>query len=56
MSRAADEIEVLLRTSSQVRGGNGEGIYTHTIFPLAFIFEVSPDDRKVTVLEVHRLV
>jgi hypothetical protein len=55
VSRAADEIEVLLRTSSQVRGGNGQGTHACTIFPLAFIFEVSPDDRKVTVLEVFHL-
>jgi plasmid stabilization system protein ParE len=55
VSRAADQIEVLLRTSSQVRGGNGEGTHAYTIFPLAVIFEVSPDDRKVTVLEVFHL-
>ena len=53
--RAADQIEVLLRTSSQVRGGNGEGTHAFTIFPLAVIFEVSPDDRKVTVVEVFHV-
>jgi plasmid stabilization system protein ParE len=56
VSRAADEIEVLLRTSSQARGGNDEGTDAFTIFPLAVIFEVSPDDRKVTVLEVFHLL
>ncbi len=56
VSRAADQIEVLLRTSSQVRGDNGEGIYEFTVFPLTVIFEVSPDDRKVTVLEVFHLL
>jgi len=52
VSHAPDQIEVLLRTSSQVRGGNGEGTHAYTILPLAFIFEVSPEDRKVTILEV----
>ena len=55
VSRAANQIEVLLRTSSQVRGGNGEGKHAYTILPLAVIFEVSPDDCKVTVLEVFHL-
>jgi hypothetical protein len=52
VSRAADEIEVRLRNSSQARGGDGEGTHAFTVFPLAVIFQVSPDDRKVTVLEV----
>jgi plasmid stabilization system protein ParE len=56
VSQAADEIEVLLRTSSQAGGGNGEGTHAFTLFPLAVIFEVSPDDRKVTVLEVFHLL
>ena len=56
VSRIADEIEVLLRTSSQARGGNGEGTHAFTIFPLAVILEVSPDDRKVTILEVFHLL
>jgi plasmid stabilization system protein ParE len=56
VSQAADEIEVLLRTSSQARGGNGEGTHAFTIFPLTVILEVSPDDRKVTILEVFHLL
>jgi hypothetical protein len=52
VSRAADDIDHLLRTSPRYRGDNGAGTRDLTVFPLRVIFEVSPDDRKVTVLEV----
>jgi hypothetical protein len=55
VSRAADQIEILLRISSQARGGDEEGIRSFSFLPLAVIFEVSPDDRKVTILEVYRV-
>ena len=50
--QAADQFEYLLKTSPQVRGNDQQGVYEYTIPPLQIVFEVSPGDRKVTVLRV----
>jgi hypothetical protein len=50
--QAADEIDLLLATSSRVRGWDQQGVYELTLWPLHVTFEVSPDDRKATVQNV----
>jgi hypothetical protein len=53
---AANEIDYLLKTSSQARGNDLEGTQGFSIFPLRVRFDVSPDDRRVTVFEVIHLI
>jgi hypothetical protein len=53
--QAADWIDHQLTTSSRVRGGDHQGVYELTRWPLHVTFEVSPDDRKVTVQRVVHL-
>jgi hypothetical protein len=53
---AANEIDHLLRTSAEARGNDLEGTKDFTIFPLRVRFDVSPDDRRVTVFEVVHLM
>ncbi len=55
VTQAADQIDLLLKTSSQARGNDLEGTYEFTIYPLKVHFQVSPEDRKVTVFEVFHL-
>jgi hypothetical protein len=55
VTHAADQIDHLLKTSSQARGDDLEGTYEFTIFPLRVHIKVSPEDRKVTVFEVFHL-
>jgi len=55
VTQAANEIDYLLKTSSQARGNDVEGIDEITIFPLRARFDVSPDDLRVTVFEVVHL-
>jgi plasmid stabilization system protein ParE len=50
--QAADEIDRQLLTSRRARGNDQQGVYELTIPPLHVVCEVSPDDRKVTVLRV----
>jgi hypothetical protein len=52
VTRAANRMDQLLITSSRVRGNDRPGVYALTVWPLHVVFEVSPDDRKVTVLRV----
>ena len=55
VTQAADQIDHLLKTSSQARGNDVEGTFQFAIFPLRVYFRVSPEDRKVTVFEVFHL-
>ena len=55
VTQAANEIDYLLKTSSQARGNDLEGTKEFSIFPLRVRFDVSPDDRRVTVFEVVHL-
>ena len=56
VTQAADQIDHFLKTSSQARGHDLEGTDEFSIFPLRVRFDVSPDDRKVTVFEVIHLI
>jgi hypothetical protein len=55
VTRAANQIDHLLRTSPQARGNDFEGTFDFTIFPLRIRFDVSPLDRQVKVFEVFHL-
>ena len=50
--QASDQIDHLLKTSPQTRGNDQEGVYELAIPPLHVVFEVSPDDRTVSVTRV----
>jgi hypothetical protein len=49
---ASDRIEKSLRSSSVARGNDVAGVYHMTVWPLRVVFDVSPDDRMVTIRQV----
>lgn len=48
---AADDIEWLLKRSPETRGRPYNGNRVLQVKPLEVVFEVSPDDRRVRLLE-----
>ena len=55
VQHAADQIDQVLRVSSRARGNDRKGLYQMTVLPLRVVFAVSPDDCKVSVLQVDYL-
>jgi hypothetical protein len=55
VQQAADQIDLQLKTSSLARFADSQGTYELTAAPLRFVIRISPDDLKVTVLQVDRL-